>query len=242
MRPPSPPGYAGLVPLERPEQIFLRVYRQIRPRSPIPEVRLAFMAFANANSFIRLDPGGSLEIRVSDALQSAPGNVLEALAHILISKLARKRPERAFELCYRRYLNRKEIRNQLHLLRQARGRKIVSAPKGVQYDLEAMFDALNFRYFHGLMAQPALGWSKKPSRTTLGHYDPSHHVIVLSKTLDREQVPSIAVEYVLFHEMLHVKFPVEHGPLRRCVHTRDFKEAEKVFHGLREAKEALKRL
>lgn len=226
---------------EPPDRIFLRVYRQIRPQAPVPEVRVDFRAFANANSFIRLD-GGNLEIRVSDALESAPVNVLEALAHILISKLARKRPERVFELCYRRYLNRKEVRNRLHLLRQARGRKIVTAPKGVHYDLEAMFEELNFRYFHGLMARPSLGWSKRTSRTTLGHYDPSHNVIVLSKVLDRPKVPQIGVEYVLFHEMLHLKFPVEHRALRRCVHTMDFKEAERAFEGLKEAKDALKRL
>ncbi len=227
---------------ELPDQIFLRVYRQIRPLAPIPAVQVDFRAFANANSSIRLDPGGSLKIRVTDALQTAPGNVLEALAHILISKLARQRPERAFELCYRRYLNRKEIRNHLQLLRQVRGRKIVAAPQGNHYDLEAMFEDLNFRYFYGLMARPALGWSKRASRTTLGHYDPSHNVIVLSKLLDRKQVPPIAVEYVLFHEMLHIKFPVEHRALRRCVHTRDFKEAERVFEGLNNAKEALRNL
>ena len=227
---------------EPPEQIFLRVYRAIRPQAPVPEVRLDFRAFANANSSIRLADGGKLEVRVSDALQTAPGNVLEALAHILIAKLARRRPERAFELRYRRYLNRKDTRNRLELLRQARGRKIVSAPQGTCYDLEAMFEDLNFRYFHGLMARPGLGWSKRPSRTLLGHYDPSHNIIVLSKVLDRRQVPSIAVEYVLFHEMLHVKFPVEHRAMRRCVHTREFKEAEEGFDGLKAAKVALTRL
>ena len=33
-----------------------------------------------------------------------------------------------------------------------------------------MFEELNFRYFHGLMARPLLGWSPNASRTMLGHY------------------------------------------------------------------------
>jgi hypothetical protein len=35
---------------------------------------------------------------------------------------------------------------------------------------------------------------------------------------------------------------VDHRGLRRRVHTREFREAEKAFPGLKEAKEALKRL
>jgi hypothetical protein len=46
----------------------------------------------------------------------------------------------------------------------------------------------------------------------------------------------------MFHEMLHLKYPTEHKGLRRCVHTREFKQAEKQFEGYREAKLALRRL
>jgi len=76
----------------------------------------------------------------------------------------------------------------------------------------------------------------------LGHYDPSHHAIVLSKSLDRATVPRIAVEYVLYHEMLHLRYPTEHRGARRCVHTPDFKAAEKLFPGLADARTALKHL
>jgi hypothetical protein len=98
------------------------------------------------------------------------------------------------------------------------------------------------RYFHGLMARPLLGWSRQPSRVMLGHYDPSHNAIILTRLLDRQPVPRLAVEYVLFHEMLHLRFPVEHRGARRCVHTRQFTEAEKEFVHLKQAKELLKRI
>jgi predicted metal-dependent hydrolase len=92
------------------------------------------------------------------------------------------------------------------------------------------------------MAKPILGWSPNASRTLLGHYDPSHNAIVLSRILDRANTPSVAVEYVLFHEMLHLRYPAEHRGARRCVHTKEFKIAEKQFEKLKEAQESLRRL
>ena len=49
------------------------------------------------------------------------------------------------------------------------------------------------------------------------------------------------MEYVLFHEMLHLRYPTESRGGRRCVHTPDFKQAERQFAEYAEAKEALKR-
>jgi hypothetical protein len=65
---------------------------------------------------------------------------------------------------------------------------------------------------------------------------------VLSKILDRTEVARIAVEYVMFHEMLHLRYPVEHKGARRCVHTPEFKLAEQQFEGLKEAKDLLHKL
>ena len=92
------------------------------------------------------------------------------------------------------------------------------------------------------MARPSLGWSKRASRTMLGHYDPPHNAIVISRIFDRPNTPRLAVEYVMYHEMLHLRHPAEHRGVRRCVHTKDFKAAEKQFEKLAEAKALLKKL
>ncbi len=127
-------------------------------------------------------------------------------------------------------------------MRQIRGRKQVENAQGKYYNLDQLFEELNFEYFHGLMARPLLGWSPNASRTLLGHYDPSHNAIVVSRILDTERAARVAVEYVLFHEMLHLRYPAEHRGARRCVHTKEFKAAEKKFEKLAEAREALRRL
>jgi hypothetical protein len=226
---------------ETPEQIYARVFRELKPRTPLPAITVEFCAFANANSQIRLE-NSRLHVRITDILESAPAPILEALAMILLSKLYRRPVPRHFAHRYRLYMNRRDVRHHLQRLRQERGRKYVSGGRGDTYDLEEIFEAINLRYFHGLMARPELGWSRRPSRTMLGHYDPSHHVIILSKLLDRPEVPHLAVEYVMFHEMLHLRHPVEHHGARRCVHTPAFRAAEKEFEHLAEAKAMLKRL
>lgn len=229
------------VHLETPEEIFLRVFVEMRPRTPRPAVEIEFCQFANANSFIRWQ-AERLSVRISDVLQGAPASILESLAYILISRLLRRATPKQYSERYRRYLNRKDMRRSLHLVRQARGRKFVSGGQGTHYNLDGIFEELNFRYFHGLMARPLLGWSRQASRTMLGHFDPSHNAIIISKLLDSENAPRLALEYVLFHEMLHLKFPVDHSGARRCVHTAEFKQAEREFAGWEEAKELLKKL
>ena len=224
-----------------PAEIYRRVFLRLRPRTAVPEIRVEFRRYANANAQIRLD-NGVLLVKLADTLGGAPEDVLEALAEILLSKLFRRPVPPASNDRYRRYLNRRDVRRSLDLIRQIRGRKQVEHPQGHLYNLEQMFEELNFRYFFGLMARPRLGWSPNASRTLLGHYDPSHNAIVLSRILDRPDTPRLAVEYVLYHEMLHLVHPAEHRGARRCVHTRAFKDAEKQFEHLKEAKALLKKM
>lgn len=222
------------------ERIYERVFRTLKPRTPVPSITVRYRRYANANSRIRLT-ADELTVDISDLLKEAPAPVQEALAFILLSKLYRKALDPAIHARYRRYLNRSDVHRALLRLKQERGRKTIRAPQGEYFDLEQLFEDLNLRYFHGLMARPTLGWSLRASRTTLGHYDPGHHVIVLSAVLDSEKASRLMVDFVLFHEMLHLKFPTRHRGARRCVHTPEFKEAERQFEGFKEAQNALRR-
>jgi hypothetical protein len=185
---------------------------------------------------------GAIQVRISDLLEGAPAPVAEALAYILFGKLFRRPAAWIYAHRYRLYLNRRDVRRQMHLVRQIRGRKFVSGPQGSHYNLEAVFEALNAEHFHGLLARPRLGWSRTASRSRLGHFDPSHNAIVISRIFDSATVPGVALEYVMFHEMLHLRYPVEHNGARRRVHTREFHQAEKQFVKWKEAQEVLKKL
>jgi hypothetical protein len=234
-------GIQSSLLFESPEEIYARVFRELRPRSPLPDLRVEYCRFANPDSFIRLEDG-RLEVRISDLLAGAPAPVTEALAYILVGKLYRKPVARVYGHRYRLYLNRKDVQRQAHLVRQIRGRKFVSGPQGKGHNLEEIFDRLNREFFDGLLGMPRLGWSRGASRSALGHFDPSHNAIIISRTFDRPGVPVLGLEYVMFHEMLHLRYPVDHTGARRRVHTREFRQEEKRFARLKEAKELLKRL
>jgi predicted metal-dependent hydrolase len=223
------------------KEIFLEAYRELRPRAPFPEFQIQFFPFSNINNTIRLREGRVL-VRISDLLSGAPKDVLHAIAHILLAKLYRKDIETRHATRYRRYLGRRDVSGKAHLLRQQRGRKILLSPRGKHYDLEAIFEDLNRRFFYGLLARPLMTWSRHASRQSLGHYDPAHNTIVISRVFDRADMPSYAVEYLVYHEMLHLKHPVKLNGSRRCVHPKSFQDEERLFPELEKAKELLKRL
>jgi hypothetical protein len=223
------------------QEIFTEAYREIRPRAPFPEFHIEFFPFSNINNTIRLREGKVL-VRISDLLSGAPRDVLHAIAHILLAKLYRKEIEARHAARYRRYLGRRDVSGKAHLLRQERGRKVLLSAEGRTYNLESVFEDLNLRFFHGLLGRPLMTWSRHASRQNLGHYDPAHNTIVISRIFDRPDMPRYGVEYLVYHEMLHLKHPVKLNGSRRCIHPKAFQEEEKLFPELEKAKQLLKRL
>jgi hypothetical protein len=223
------------------QEVFHRCHRELKPSVPLPEIRIEFYPFASLSSNIRIREG-RLQVRLSDLLEGAPENVIAAIAHILLAKIYRKPIEPVHTSRFRRYVSGQDIRAKAHLVRQVRGRKRIGSAKGVVYHLEEIFDELNRRFFHGLLARPRMTWSQVRSRRNLGHYDPAHNAIVVSRIFDHPLVPRYAVEYILYHEMLHLKHPVKMRGSRRCVHSKEFQAEEKLFPELHQAKAFLKRL
>ena len=222
-------------------ELFHEEYRELRPGSSLPEIEIDFYAFANVNNTIRLRDG-KLLVRLSDLLEGAPEPVLRAIAHILLAKMYRKPIDRATAARYRKYVGSHDITRKAHLVRQMRGRKLLRSPRGHYYDLDAIFEELNLHFFHGLMARPRMSWSQTKTRRILGHYDPAHNAIIISRIFDHPAIPRYVLEYIVYHEMLHLKHPVRLRGSRRCVHSAEFQAEEKLFPRVDEANKFLKRL
>jgi predicted metal-dependent hydrolase len=222
-------------------EIFQETYQTLRPDSSVPELKIDFFAFANVNNTIRLREG-KLLVRLSDLLEGAPDTVLRAIAHILLAKMYRRPIDRGQAARYRKYVASHEIVRKTHLVRQIRGRKRLGPARGHFYDLDEVFEKLNARFFHGLMARPRMSWSQLRTRRILGHYDPAHNAIIISRVFDHFAVPAYVLEYIVYHEMLHLKHPVRLRGSRRCVHSAEFQAEEKLFPRAAEADAFLKRL
>src|SRR5258708_5325003 len=111
----------------------------------MPKIAIRFRHFVSANSFIRLHDN-LLEVKISDALETAPNSIQDALAKILLSKLSPPPIDQHWNARYRRYLNRPDVRKQLTTLRQERGRKQLAGPVGKHHNLDTVFDELNARF------------------------------------------------------------------------------------------------
>ena len=213
----------------------------MRPRAPMPQFAIRFRRFTSLNTTIRLREG-EIRVSLSDLLEGAPEPVLRAIAHILLAKLYRKPIDPAANLRFKRFAASTAVTRQTELIRSARGSKRYTGPEGRYYHLEEVFDALNGQFFGGLLGRPDLTWSEHMAKRLLGHYDAAHNTIVVSRVFDRPSSPRYAIEYLLYHEMLHLKHPVKRNGLRRCVHSREFKADEARFPQLKEALAFIKRL
>jgi predicted metal-dependent hydrolase len=222
-------------------RIFEEEYRELRPRAPMPPFHVRFYRFTSLNTTIRLREG-QIKVNLSDLLEGAPEQIIRAIAHILIAKLYRKPIDASHNTRYRRYTSSEHMVRQSERIRQMRGRKRISTAQGEHYDLNEVFEALNTRFFHGLMGRPQLTWSEHRARRLLGHYDAAHNTIMVSRVFDRRNTPRYAIEYLMYHEMLHLKHPVKSRNGRRCVHSREFQAEEKLFPELPQALAYLKTL
>jgi hypothetical protein len=112
---------------EKIENIFAEVFQKISKREE--KVNLQFYPFAGLSHTIRIR-NQQVYVRISDLLKDAPDAVYFALAHLLIRKLLRMRPNKEAEEIYREFSRLPELREASDESRQARGRKILTGSAG----------------------------------------------------------------------------------------------------------------
>jgi hypothetical protein len=168
-------------------------------------------------------------VRLSDILCEAPVPVIEAAAAILLGQMYRRRVPRELRDVYRQFALAHSTRRHIARVRRKRARRIQDNPAGMAHDLDPMFAVLNAEYFQGRLRRPRLGWSARAWRSQFGCYDPSLDQIVMNKRLDRVEIPSYAVAFILYHEMLHVKHPLRAAPCGLQAHSPEFRAEEKRF-------------
>ena len=222
------------------DRLLQRVYTRLGLAARPPHFVAEFYPYAGLVQTIRLRRD-TVHVRFSDLMRKAPVPVLESAAALLMGRLYRRRLPEELTRPYQDYAAHHRTRRRVTHLRRHRARRAALAPAGRCFDLAPMFAALNQEYFSGALATPQLGWSVRPWRALLGLFDPALNQIVLSSRLDREGVPTYAVEYVLFHEMLHMKHPVRRAACGLQSHSPQFRAEEKRYRHYAQAWRFLKR-
>jgi hypothetical protein len=118
----------------------------------------------------------------------------------------------------------------------------VTLARGLHHDLAASFDRVNAEYFEGGLSRPHLVWSRTFAVRKFGHYDHAHDTVMVNMVLDRETVPALAVDFIVYHELLHKHLGVTWRSNRIAAHTPEFKEREQAFKQYEQAKVVLRKL
>ena len=223
------------------DRIFQRIFTRLGCQGRPPQFQVELYPYANLSHTLRLRRDVAY-VRLSDILSEAPVVVIEAAAAILLAQLYRRRVPRELRDIYREFSLNHSTRRHIARIRRKRARRVEDRPMGTAHDLGPMFASLNAEYFEGRLRRPRLGWSSRPWRSQFGCYDPSLDQIVMNKRLDRDDVPAYAVEFILYHEMLHVKHPLRAAACGLQAHSREFRAEEKRFAHYARARNFLERV
>ena len=210
------------------KKLFLDAFHHLGRNRGIPVVDVRFYPYAGLRHTIRVR-SGQVYVRLSDLIKDCPPEVMRALAFVLVARLLGKKVPVVHERVYRDYTLTPNVMRSSDIARRHRGRKMISSAQGVNYDLDKMFSKLNRRYFDSGLEKPTLTWSQRKTRSILGHHDRVYETITISKSLDSAQVPDWFVEFILYHEMLHIKHAARMINGRRYYHTAAFRQDERRF-------------
>ena len=210
------------------DRIFHRIFTRLGCQGRPPRFVVELYPYANLAHTMRLRQE-TAHVRLSDILRDAPVQVIEAAAAILLAQMYRRRLPSELRDLYRQFALAHSTRRHIAHVRRERARRIAHNPRGAFHDLAPMFAALNLEYFEGNLRRPLLGWSARSWRSQYGCFDPSLDQIVMNNRLDRADVPSYAVEFILYHEMLHVKHPLRVAACGLQAHSAEFRAEEKRF-------------
>src|SRR6267378_1839987 len=210
------------------KKFFLDAFHHLGRNRGIPLIDVRFYPYAGLRHTIRVR-SGQVYVRLSDLIKDCPPEVMRSLAFVLVARLLGKKVPAVHERVYRDYTLTPNVMRSSDIARRHRGRKMISSAQGNAYDLDKMFSKLNRRYFDSSLEKPTLTWSQRKTRSILGHHDRVYETITISKSLDSSQVPDWFVEFILYHEMLHIKHAARMINGRRYYHTAAFRLDERRF-------------
>ncbi|EMY12589.1 PF01863 domain protein [Leptospira weilii str. Ecochallenge] len=188
------------------------------------KIEAKFFPYSNLGSSIRIYPE-KLEFKIhSFYLKSEPEN-LEAIIDLLLYKLLKQPIPNELESTVRKFYESHTTQKN----RANKNKKRIERSPIQNQKLRLILENVNQSYLRIDLSDLEIFWGKSKSTTRLGHYDPTHKMIVINPILSFESVPNFVLEYIVFHELLHVYFPVTRKKGRNVIHSKEFKIFEKNF-------------
>lgn len=183
---------------------------------------------------------GELRLWASDYLADAPTAALDDFAVGALGLIYHK--QKAYGRDYLDYVTSDEfviakrpiyLRRSRNLTRSDRGRRrclFDAAQRLLDLDLIGPNDLDN----------ALLTWTAGANFRRLGYCSPVMKVVAISSVFDRDDVPEYLLDYVVYHECLHLR--QGYRPFVRRFHDAEFRRQERLYPRWQEAEQAFLRL
>ena len=183
--------------------------------------------------------GGGVDIMISDYLIDAPCDVITDFSQTVVGTIAGRRP--AYGKTYLDWVKSDEYISSKREIYLRRSRNLTGSPEGNERDLT---ESLNRILDLGLLVPDGidnsfLSWTKIPNVRKLGFCSPMMRVIGISCVLDDDSVPEFVLDYVVYHESLHLAQGYRPG---QRPHSKKFRADERKYPRYEEAERYLRSL
>lgn len=179
-------------------------------------------------------PGRGIRVSIHRIFLNSSREVLNALARFVVSPSADDRRMIRF------YINENSHRiGKVVPTRPPKARNI-GTPRGQHYDLQARADKINERYFQGRLRFRII-WGRRvrsgrnQRHATLGTWNRRSRIIRIHPMLDHSRVPWYFLDYIIYHEMVHIAVPSRTCGSRMAHHTEEFYAMERAYPNYRRA-------
>ena len=181
---------------------------------------------------------GWAEFEVSDYMADAPPEVMEGMAETIFSRITRKArknyPKKMLD-----WISSEEFVKAKQPLYLMRSHNLTGTPVGQHADLRESYERLVKTGLVPRYENLAITWTKQPTARRVGFCSVLMKVIIISSELDRPEVPAFVLDYVLYHELIHLMHGFDPFGQR---HNADFQSLEKLYPKHEEAEEWLKKM
>ncbi len=168
---------------------------------------------------------GMINLTLNGMFLDAPSSVLRALAGFLRKPDTKKK----------RNISKLFHESGLNIVKKAKHKKFaLLRHQGKYFNLKDIYDKINQRYFQNRV-RAFITWGNEDSKKrkysiSFGSYNWDSKIIRIHKALDRYSTPKYFIEYIIYHEMLHVYIGLKKdGKGGRKAHNKEFRERERDF-------------
>jgi len=177
-----------------------------------------------------------LEIKIQQGFLGAPDEMFLAVLQIALGK-----DRKSFRNTIQHYAQTKDFQ-QLRERLEYLGIDPQTLSEGEKVNLMPVFHRVNERFFQGKLSPPHLVWSRVLTYRKFGHYQFDTDTVMISRSVDQEDVPDYVLDYLMYHELLHKILGRKELNGRQYAHTPVFKDKEHLFPRHQEARDYLEAL